>query len=248
MTLTFSALLQKAPAASSRQRAGILAGLAVISALLTTYLSVDPWKVLQIALDKDIPTPILPGLYFGLVLGAAIYLWTSKNAFNVVAVLIITVVAWIVAHHMAVTVYRYHEAWAHHLQDQFAQHLAGVIDQYRDLLSKTVPPDKMPEITASPPRIEYPYTFAIGGILAGLVGSVITAFGVSMFSPDFRTVENWMRTLVIGTAAGVLLQWPDLNILILPAASLPLLFLVWQPAVAASIGYGLARSAVRAQG
>lgn len=247
MTLTFAALLQKAPAASSRQRAGILAGLAVISALLTTYLSFDPWKVLQIDWwDKDVPTPILPGLYFGLVLGAAIYLWTSKNAFNVVAVLLITVVAWIVAHQTAVTVYRCHEAWAHQLQDQFAQYLAGVIDQYRDLLAKTVAPDKMPDISAAPPRIEYPYTLAIGGLLAGLVGSAVTAFGVSMFSADFRTVENWLRTLAIGTVAGVLLQAPELKIL--PEASLPLLFLVWQPAIAASIGYGLASPAVRAPG
>ena len=246
MSFAFAALLQKAPAASSRQRAGILAGLAVISALLTTYAGDDPWKVLQIALDKDVSTPILPGLYFGLVLGVAIYLWTSKNAFHVVAVVIITVVAWIVAHNTAVTIYRYHDAWAQNLQDQFAQHLAGAIDQYRDLLSKTLPPDKMPEISAKPPRIEYPYTLAIGGILAGLVGSAMTAFGVSLFSAEFRTVENWMRTVAIGTAAGVLLQWPELKIL--PEASLPLLFLVWQPAVAASIGYGLATSAVRAQG
>ncbi len=246
MTLTFSALLQKAPAASARQRAGILAGLAVISALLTTYAGDDPWRVLQIALDKDVRTPILPGLYFGLVLGVALYLWTSKNAFNVAAVLIVTVAAWIVAHHTAVTVYRHHDAWAHHLQDQFAQHLAGVVDQYRDRLSKTLPPDKMPEISGSPPRIEYPYTLAIGGILAGLVGSALTAFGVSMFSAAFRTVENWLRTLAIGTIAGVLLQWPEIEIL--PGASLPLLFLVWQPAVAASIGYGLATSTVRAQG
>lgn len=65
------------------------------------------------------PTPILPGLYFGLVLGAAIYLWTSRNALNVVAIVIVTVVAWIVAHHTAVTIYRFHEAWAHSLHDQF---------------------------------------------------------------------------------------------------------------------------------
>jgi hypothetical protein len=246
MTLSFSALLAKAPAASPWQRAGILAGFAIISALLTTYAADDPWRALAIALDKDIWIPILPGLYFGLALGAAIYLWTSKNVFNVIAVLVVTVVAWIVAHHTAVTVFRYHEAWAHHLQDQFTQYLTGAIDQYRDLLAKTVSPDQMPEISASPPRIEYPYTYAVGGILAGLAGSAITAFGVSMFSANFRTVENWLRTIATGTAAGLLLQWPEFNIL--PGASLPLLFLVWQPAVAASIGYGLATPAVRAQG
>jgi len=245
MTVASSTLLQKAPAASSCQRAGILAGLAVISALLTTYLGSDPWKVLQIDWwDKDVPTPILPGLYFGLVLGAAIYLWTSRNAFNVFAVLIVTVVAWIAAHHTAVTIYRFHDDWAHDLQDQFAQHLNALIEQYRAMLPSSVPPGALPN-AAAPPRIEYPYTFAVGGVLAGLVGSAITAFGVSIASADFRTVENWLRTLAIGTAAGVLLQWPELKIT--PDFSIILLYLIWQPAVAASIGYGLVRTAVRTQ-
>ena len=244
MTLTLPALFQKAPTASAAQRAGLLAGLAVISALLTTYLDSDPWRVLQVSLDKDVPTPLLPGLYFGAVLGLATYLWTSKNAFNVVAVVIVSTAAWVVAHHTAVAIYRFHEAWAHNLQDQYASYLAGLVDQYRALLPKTLPPDQMPASGAGP-KIEYPYTFAIGGVLAGLVGSAITAFGVSIVSPDFRTVENWIRTLAVGTVAGVVLQWPELKIT--PDFSVIVLYLIWQPAVAASIGYGLAGSAVRAQ-
>lgn len=120
-----------------------------------------------------------------------------------------------------------------------------MIEQYRALLPNSVPPGTLPN-APTPPRIEYPYTFAVGGVLAGLLGSAITAFGVSIVSADFRTVENWLRTLAIGTAAGVLLQWPELSIT--ADFSLIPLYLIWQLAVAASIGYGLATPAVRAHG
>ena len=183
-------LLQKAPAASPWDRALILAGLAFVSALLTNFAGEDPWRMLSIAFDKDVPTPILPGLYFGLVIGAAVYVWTTRNTFNFFAVLLMTIFAWIAAHHTAVLIFRYHETLAHQIQDQIAQQFSDAIARYRDLLAGFVPPDKMPELENPSFNFGYPFSFAIGGIFAGLVGSAMTALGVSMVSPDFRTVEN----------------------------------------------------------
>jgi len=133
------------------------------------------------------------------------------------------------------------------IQDQAGRQFSEAIDQFRGLLSGLLPADKIPDTPSPSINVPlYPYTFAICGFFAGLIGSAITAFGVSIVSADFRSVENWLRTLVIGAAAGVLLQWTDVRIL--PALAISPLFFVWQPAVAASIVYGLARTLGSAKG
>jgi hypothetical protein len=72
----------------------------------------------------------------------------------------------------------------------------------------------------------------MAGFIAGLVGSLITVAGISFASRDSRTYGTWIRTILIGAVAGLLLQ--------LQATLLPLL-VVWQTAVAASIAYGLVK-------
>jgi hypothetical protein len=244
MTFSFSGLLERARTASARDRALILACLALVSALLSNFVSVDPWQILRIRYDKFIDTPLLPGLYFGLVLAAGVYLWVSTNAFNCIAVLVLTMAAWILAHQTAIQIFQYHDELARQIQGEATAQFNAALEQYRDLLAKTVAPDKMPEISAPSIRAVYPFALVIGGFFAGLVGSTITAFGVSVASPDFRTVANWTRTLLIGTVAGVLLQLIDYKIV--ADISIIAVFFVWQPAVAASIGYGLRRTAPRA--
>ena len=78
-----------------------------------------------------------------------------------------------------------------------------------------------------------PYAYAMAGFIAGLVGSLITVAGVSFASRDSRTYGTWIRTILIGAVAGLLLQ--------LQSTLLPLL-VVWQTAVAASIAYGLVKA------
>ena len=42
-------------------------------------------------------TPLLPGIYFGMVLGLAIWFWVSRSAWKIVTVLLSTVIAWVAA-------------------------------------------------------------------------------------------------------------------------------------------------------
>ena len=81
-----------------------------------------------------------------------------------------------------------------------------------------------------------------GWILAGLVGGAIgaglTAFGAGIPAPAIRRLGAWSVIVLAGALFGLLLY---------PAANLDLialLFVPWQAAVAACIGYGLARQTV----
>jgi hypothetical protein len=73
----------------------------------------------------------------------------------------------------------------------------------------------------------------IGGLLGGAVGAGLTAFGIGIAAIPIRRPEAWMLIVVVGALAGLLLY---------PAALLDaiiLLFVPWQTAVAAAIGFGL---------
>ena len=97
--------------------------------------------------------------------------------------------------------------------------------------------------SGAPDRVGIPYPYAVAGFIAGIVGSLITVVGVSFASRGFRTAANWTRTILIGALAGLLLQLQPTS-----EESLLPLFLVWQPAVAASIAYGLAKARSLASG
>jgi serine/threonine protein kinase len=85
--------------------------------------------------------------------------------------------------------------------------------------------------------------FELGGLLGGFSGSLIIAIAVAVVVPGFRTPRNVARTVAAGTVFGLLL---DDHFVAADNAFLQnnaLLYLAWQPAVAASIAYGLAKLA-----
>jgi hypothetical protein len=177
----------------SPERAAVfLAALAVVSALLSSFAPLDPWEIMTFGPGPE-RAPLLPGIYFGLVLCVGLSLWETKEAIKLAAALIAVVIAWICAWKTAVEIHRILDGNA-----------SGDI----------------------------PYSYAMAGFIAGLVGSLITVAGVSFASRDSRTYGTWIRTILIGAVAGLLLQ--------LQSTLLPLL-LVWQTAVAASIAYGLVK-------
>ena len=88
------------------------------------------------------------------------------------------------------------------------------------------------------------YVFALCGALGGLVGSFVTAAGISFVNKEFYVRGNWARTIVIGMVTGTLLEFavsPAMSPrgLSIHVGSILPLFLVWQSSVAASIGHGL---------
>jgi hypothetical protein len=170
--------------APAMQRAGILSLLAVPSAFLSHYVARDPWDVFYIG-----GRPLLPGVYFALVLSIGTLAWATKSKFEVLTVFLLTVLAWFLAVEATLSVHTF-----------------------------------LKEATA--------YPDALSGMVGGLVGASITVYGVSLAQQQFRNVQDWIRTIAIGGIAGVFLELEHLH-------SLLPLFLVWQPSVAASIGYGL---------
>jgi hypothetical protein len=185
---------------SAPRAAFFLAALAVGSALLTNFVTYIPNT-------DNFPTlggaPLLPAIYFGLVLCLGVFLWEKKGPLDLAVVLVGVAIAWILAWRTAISVHDF----LNHLQ-------AGDI---------TIPGGR-----------KFPYVFAFAGLVAGLVGSLGTVIAVSLASPDFREHSDWLRTIALGTIAGALLHFGDTpNETFLP------LFIAWQAAVAASVGYGL---------
>ena len=72
-----------------------------------------------------------------------------------------------------------------------------------------------------------------GGLIAGAIGAGLTAFGSGIAAIAIRRKIAWVLIVVVGALTGLLLY---------PAAlldSIMVLFVPWQAAVAAAIGYGL---------
>jgi len=189
---------------SPARAAGLSAGLAIGSALLSNFAPLEPWGVLQIGPRLD-AIPLLPGIYFGLVVCVGGFLTGTRNPLSLALLLAMIVVAWVCA-------------WKTGYQ-----------------LYERLERDHPGPIGSAGASVLAPARLAITGLVAGLVGSAITVLGVIIVRRDFRSVANCARTIAIGTAAGTLLACNSVIESMLP------LFLVWQPAVAASIAFGLAR-------
>jgi hypothetical protein len=216
MTKGTSYLAEKLANISPVRRAFVLASLAVFSALLSTYAS---WEAGILVVNG---TPILPGIYFGLVLSLGVFWWITRRKSELFTVLAITTIAWILAH-------------------QTAHQMFEFIDGELVRIQKQVAPDSAPIIPIAP---QVPYVLAMCGAIGGLVGSFVTGAGISFVSKGFYRGGNWARTILIGTITGTLLEsalaaGTAPRSLPVHVGSLLPLFLVWQCSVAASIGYGL---------
>ena len=80
--------------ASAPTRALILALLATVSAILSNFAGS---KILWVQTLVSLNTPLLPGIYFGMVLGLAIWFWVSRSPLKILTVLLSTVIAWVAA-------------------------------------------------------------------------------------------------------------------------------------------------------
>lgn len=192
--------------------AASLGACAVLSALLTTYLLFDPWGLLQIGLpSQEAIVPILPGIYFGLVICAGVYFIERINLLRAFVLLVLIIFAWMVAFETAVQV-----------DISVRRYISGSNDAA---------------------------AFLLPGLLAGFIGSMLTSVAVSLVSPNFRYAKAWIRTIAIGMFAGLLLDEQYILNQLAPLFGAEGhyllknngdLFIVWQPAVAASVAYGLA--------
>jgi hypothetical protein len=86
---------------SAQKAALFLAALAVVSALLTNFVTYVPNT-------DNFPTlagtPLLPGIYFGIVICIGVYLWEERGPLELLVVLVGVVIAWILAYRTALSV------------------------------------------------------------------------------------------------------------------------------------------------
>jgi hypothetical protein len=86
---------------SAQKAALFLAALAVGSALLTNFVTYVPNT-------DNFPTlggaPLLPGIYFGLVICLGIFLWEERRPLELLVVLAGVAIAWILAYRTAISV------------------------------------------------------------------------------------------------------------------------------------------------
>jgi hypothetical protein len=220
-------------APSSIKRPLLLASLAVVSGLLGVFAG----------FPRDVTVgvvPLLPGVYFAFVVAFATFFWAGRDILRTSMVFLMTVFAW----YLAVRV---------------ALHIYSTID---DAVRAQYPLPKSPAPgpdDAFPDNIRWPvhapYLLGMCGIVAGFVGSLVTAFAVSVAARRFRLAQHWMRTLLTGSALGLLLElesYPKF----LPTfftdpifnGNLLLLYVCWQAGVAGSIAYGLGSETKTAAG
>ncbi|HUK61462.1 MAG TPA: hypothetical protein VLV50_19680 [Stellaceae bacterium] len=176
----------------------LLAGLSVVSALLSNAL---PGPEVGLGYFQF---PVLPGIYFGLVLVFGAASLATTNLWRLLALFAAVNAGWAVAY-----------VASFHFYDSSFQRL---LSPWGD-------------------------SFWSCGLVGGAIGAVLTVCGVACASPNFRTIDNFLRTLAIGTLAGLLLECGEksspLDALPIHLGSVLPLFLAWQTAVAASIAYGL---------
>lgn len=79
----------------------------------------------------------------------------------------------------------------------------------------------------------------LAGMAAGLVGALITHLGCAIIARELRDWRRIALTAGVGALAATLYYVTEREIL-----PVPVLFLVWQPAVAVAIGRALARPVV----
>jgi hypothetical protein len=209
---------------SSTNRPLLLACMAFVSGLLSDFAAF-PSKVTAGGV------PLLPGIYFALVIAFATFFWARRDIFRAVIVFFLTVFAWFLAVRVALHIY---DTIDHTIRIQYPPPEPSAPN----------PSDLFPSNIRWP--VHAPYLLGMCGIVAGFVASLVIAFAVSLAASQFRLAEHWMRTLLIGSVLGSLLELdsypkfiPELVSDQIFSGNVLLLYVSWQVSVAASIAYGL---------
>jgi Mn2+/Fe2+ NRAMP family transporter len=113
---------------SAPRAALFLAALAVVSALLTnfvTYLpNTDNFPMLGNA-------PLLPGIYFGIVICVGVFLWEERGPLELLVVLVGVVIAWILAYRTAISVHdflnRFHADTPGNIKSAYIFAITGLV-------------------------------------------------------------------------------------------------------------------------
>ena len=120
--------------------------------------------------------PLLPGAYFGAVLGIGIRLWVSRSIFDLLLIVVCTTAAWFAAFHAAI-----------HAQEEIGATLCTIAQQPVDVLKVN-------------------YAMALCGLIAGLVGSSLLSLSLFFINRASWEFPKWSQTILAGTIFGTLLE------------------------------------------
>jgi hypothetical protein len=210
-------IIQRLKAASANERALALAILAVVSALLSWGLPEPDMVIIG-------NTPMLPAVWFGLVLCVGVALWSSRSPLTLAVVLLASCAAWLAAFEATTHVH------------------ASIEDQIASQSGAPTPNFSVPVVN---------YLKGLCGMLGGLIGSGVLVVIASTVLSSIRAVPSWTRTILVGTVAGLFLEFLESRTeggLFIHIGSLLPVFLVWQMSVAASMAYSFTKPAAATGG
>lgn len=217
-----------------RRRLALFAVAGLVSGVLSYFAWFIPYLKITILQTKDIsPATIVPGIIFGILVAGCNWMSGLREKVLLVALVAFTTIAWVLAFNSTVIIY---------------QQLTGY---QKEVLNSAAPAEpNSPDAAAEPQshdetlaerqkKIEYlPFRGAISGFVGGLVGSMVTASGISVANRRFRRMQDLLPVIVAATILGGLVELTTL-----PHASsltLLLLFVAWQTAVIVLIANALA--------
>lgn len=156
----------------------------------------------------------MQGIVFGCVIGVAVWVWGRRAWWSALTAFAGTLVAWFAA-------------------------VTLMIDYSLPLIRKSIEND-----VALVQAIEvlHERSSLLFLNIAGATGAMGVYFGSAAVTPALRTLS----IVALTVAAGVAMVWPvyliqeDSLLTLIESDNLLMLYLAWQPAVAASLGYGLA--------
>jgi hypothetical protein len=186
-------------------RALILALFATVSAILSNFAPSN--DILWVQPLVPLNTPLLPGIYFGMVVGLAIWFWVSRSALKIIAVILSTVIAWVAA---KIT----------------AEYAFGAIQH---MLEEIAAPGKLPMIT-----FVLAVCGVLGGLVGSTILTFGLSLVCKEFGAFENWARVVMPGTVLGILLELLAK--DDKFALHLGTLLPL-FLGWQMTVAAIIGY-----------
>jgi TIR domain len=227
----------------SRSRSILILALLGIASGVLSYLSIRfapeflKFSFLIQSYEKSgaEPTTVVPGVIFGALVALCVYHYGVRDKFLLSVAVLFTTIAWILAYDSTSLVYAQLAQFK-----KATEAVTSIPPASDDATSEPAAGTEQNESSDAPtpkPGSEYiPYLASISGLVGGLVGGLLTIFGVTIANPAFRRVDSWVTTLFVATALGMLLEvvrfGEDIGFLTL--------FAVWQPAVIASIARGMA--------
>lgn len=207
---------------TTRSPALWMAGLGVISGVLS-----------DLSLSLRVPhplglldAPIYPGLIFGLAIALGVYLFGKTGLWGALLVLLITAIAWVAAFRGCILIYDALAIDSTVVYEPPPLDEDGSIDREATLRLKDAAGANLFALTA-------------GLLVGGAIGAGGTALGAAIVAPA-RRPDAWLLTMCVGAICAAALFAVDGLIGAPPGYEFLALFVVWQAAVAASVGYGIA--------